>query len=201
MWYNGDMTKKGLTFHYTIPLMFCQDLLRRSCSLGAGLKVAITFFALLACFGVQSCAVWAISVDQSTAIVEHCDTIKEDLKKVQKEDARTRVYLGEYYETILTKFITPLNVRLVENNLSSADLVENQNKFAAAKTVFANDFISYQKNLEELVGMDCEKEPEEFYNKLVVVRQKRKTMTQDVLKMRSLISEHMRLVEGLKGKV
>ena len=167
-------------------------------------KSLVLCFVMIVCLVSIVCDV-SVTVDakaiQSEVVIQHCDAIKEGLKKVQKEDARTRVYLGGYYETILTKFITPLNVRLVENNLSSADLVENQNKFAAAKTVFANDFISYQKNLEELVGMDCKKEPEEFYNKLIVVRQKRKTMTQDVLKMRSLISEHMRLVEGLKGKV
>ena len=143
----------------------------------------------------------AISDSQKSAIEKNCETIRDDLKKVQKEDARARVYLGGYYETILTKFITPLNVRLVENNLSSAGLVENQNNFAGAKTLFSNDYITYQQGLEELVGMDCKQEPEKFYDKLTTVRQKRKIMVQDVLKMRNLISEHMRLVEGLKGKV
>lgn len=145
--------------------------------------------------------VMAITEAQNAAIVKNCDTIKEDLKKVQKEDARVRVYLGGYYEAILTKFITPLNVRLVENNLSSAELVENQNKVAKAKSTFAEDFVNYQKGLEELVGMDCKETPEEFYDELVTVRQKRKIMVQDVLKMRSLISEHVRLVESLKGKL
>lgn len=168
------MKKKGISFYCIILLMFCQ---------------------------VFAPNVGAITEVQSNAIVKHCDTIKEDLKKVQKEDARVRVYLGGYYETILMKFITPLNVRLVENNLSSASLVENQNKFAASKTTFADDFITYQQGLEELVGMDCKEKPEEFYEKLTIVRQKRKTMAQDVLKMRSLISEHIKLVEGLKGKV
>ena len=51
------------------------------------------------------------------------------------------------------------------------------------------------------MGMDCEKEPEKFYDKLVIVRQKRKIMAQDVLKMRSLISEHIKLVTDLEGKV
>lgn len=168
-----NMRKKRLIFYCIILMFFCQ------CSTGA----------------------MAITEAQSEAIVEHCATIKDDLKKVQKEDARVRVYLGGYYETILSKFITPLNVRLVENNLSSAGLVENQNDFAASRTIFANDFINYQQGLEELVGMDCKEKPEEFYNKLVTVRQKRKTMVQDVLKMRSLISEHVKLVEGLKGKL
>ena len=143
----------------------------------------------------------AAKKEQSVAVAEHCDVVKENLKKVQKEDSRVRVYLGGYYESILTKFITPLNVRLVENNLSSASLVENQNNFAAAKTLFVNDFIKYQQGLEELVGMDCKQEPEKFYDKLVVVRQKRKIMGQDVLKLRSLISDHIKLVTGLKGKI
>ena len=161
----------------------------------------IVFLVCCVILCCQCLPVSAIAEEQGEAIVRRCDVIKDDLKKVQKEDAKVRVYLGGYYETILTKFITPLNVRLVENNLSSAGLVENQNDFAASKMVFANDFINYQQGLEELVGMDCKEKSEEFYNKLVTVRQKRKTMVQDVLKMRSLISEHVKLVEGLKGKL
>lgn len=168
------MKKKGISLYYIILLMFLQ---------------------------VFAPSAMAITEMQSATIVEHCDTIKENLKKIQKADARTRVYLGGYYETILTKFITPLNVRLVENNLSSAEFVENQNKFAKSKVVFASDFVTYQQNLEELVGMNCKTEPERFYDKLSIVRQKRKTMTQDVSKMRNLISDYIRLVEEIKGRV
>ena len=135
------------------------------------------------------------------AIVEHCDTIKDDLKKVQKEDARVRVYLGGYYETILTKFITPLNVRLVENNLSSAGLVENQNSYVETRALFVKDFVSYQQELEELTGIDCKEKPDEFYSKLQLAQQKRKIMSQDALKMRSLISENIKLVNNLKGRL
>lgn len=171
------MKKKGISFYYIIFLIFLQVLL------------------------VGAPNVMAITEAQSTSITKNCDTIKDDLKKIQKEDARVRVYLGGYYETILSKFITPLNVRLVENNLSSAGLVENQNKFAEAKKTFVNDFVVYQQGLEELVGIDCKQKPEEFYDKLELVRQKRKVMVQDTLKIRNLASEHARLVEGLKGKV
>ena len=143
----------------------------------------------------------AISDEKKNAIQEHCETIKDSLKNTQRADARARVYLGGFYETILVDFVTPLNVRLVENNLSSADLVENQNKIADTKILFANDFVGYQQDLEELVGMNCGQEPEVFYDKLVRVRQKRKIVEQDVLKMRSLISEHVKLASQLKGKL
>ena len=156
--------------------------------------------ALLMILG-QTAPVMAISDEQQRAIVKNCDSIREDLKKVQKNDAKARVYLGAYYEEILTNFITPLNVRLVENNLSSADLVENQNKLASTKTLFADDYVAYQQNLEELTLMDCQKEPEDFYEKLDKVRQKRKIVEQDVLKMRMLLSGHMQLANQLKGKL
>ena len=92
-------------------------------------------------------------------------------------------------------------MKLVEKNLSTADFVENQNSFVETKTVFSNDYISYQQQLEELVAMDCKSEPEAFYEKLVKVRQKRKTMEQDTMLMRSLISRHVRLVTTLKEKI
>ena len=49
--------------------------------------------------------------------------------------------------------------------------------------------------------MDCRKEPEDFYNKLDKVRQKRKIVEQDALKMRVLLSEHVQLANQLKGKL
>ena len=143
----------------------------------------------------------AISEEQRAGIMDHCETIRESLKTVQKNDSRTRVFLGAHYETILSKYITPLNVKLVENNMSVSGLVENQNKIADDRTIFINDFISYQKHLEELISIDCKNEPERFYEKLEKVRQKRATMEQDVLKMRSLISEHVKLVTGWKEKL
>ena len=143
----------------------------------------------------------AMSETQETAVKERCDTIKETLKEAQKDDARARVYLGAFYETILTDFITPLNVRLVENNLSTPELVENQNKIAETRVLFMNDFVNYQQDLEELTSMNCREKSEDFYNKLVKVRQKRKIVEQDTLKMRSLISEHVKLANQIKGKL
>ena len=143
----------------------------------------------------------AISEEQESAIMERCDAIKESLKDVQKADARARVYLGSAYEVILMDYITPLNVRLVENNLSMPELVENQNKIADTRSLFVNDYVSYQQDLEELVLTNCRENPGDFYEQLIKVRQKRKIMEQDTLRMRNLISEHVKLANQLKGKL
>ena len=145
--------------------------------------------------------VGAISKEQEAIIKDRCETIRENLKTVQKRDAKARVYLGGYYETILSKYMTPLNVRLVENNISDVALIENQNSFAKAKTGFAEDFVGYQKALEELVLMDCKNEPAKFYEELEAVRAKRAKMEKDMAKITDLTNKHRELVTELKGRM
>ena len=141
-----------------------------------------------------------ISEAQKIAITQNCSKIKDSLQKVQKDDSRARVYLGGYYEIILSKFIIPLNVRLVENNLSTAGLVENQNKLAETKSDFVDDFVAYQKELETLTTTDCKNEPDKFYTELLSVRKMRKNVADEVKKMRTIVSDNIKLVQGLKEK-
>lgn len=165
--------------------------------------VLITFSVFFGFFGAKVFAEGEeepiITDIQKNTIVDHCDTIKDSLKSLQRVDSRTRVYLGRYYETILTNFITPLNLRLVENNISNSALLDNQTNFAAKRTNFVNDFITYQQALEELVNINCKNEPERFYEKLIVVREKRKAVNKDVTKLRGLTDEQKKLVEELRN--
>ena len=140
----------------------------------------------------------AISEVQEDSIKQGCDAMKDDLKALQRSDSKARVYLGRYYETILTKFITPLNVRLVENNLSSTSFIDNQNDFNKSRTNFTIDYIEYQKGLEELIGIDCKSEPGRFYEKLVDVRTKRAVVADDVARLRKLAGKHASLVKALR---
>ncbi len=145
--------------------------------------------------------VLAISESQKTAIVENCEVIRENLKTVQHQDSRTRVYLGRYYETILSKYITPLNVRLVENTMINSDLMDNQDSFSRTRNSFIIDFIEYQKGLEDLVATDCRVEPEIFYNKLVKVRERRKVVESDTVVLKELIMTQLNLVKGLREQL
>lgn len=136
-----------------------------------------------------------------TAVREQCDEIRDNLKALQRSDSRARVYLGRYYGIILSRFIIPLNVRLVKNSLSSSAFTENQNRFEKAWTSFTIDYIEYQKGLEELVSIDCRTEPERFYQKLTNVRVKRAAVEDDTVEIRKRAEQHvglvMELMEGL----
>ncbi|MBR2709857.1 hypothetical protein IKE72_02130 [Candidatus Saccharibacteria bacterium] len=138
---------------------------------------------------------------QRAHIVENCGEIRTKLKELQKADSRVRVHLGDAYDHILGNYVTPLNVRLVENNLSGATLIENQNSLVDMRAIFTSDFISYQQKLEELTTMNCAATPENFYDTLTVVRARREIMQQDAMRLRGLVSEHIKLVGNLRGEL
>ena len=142
-----------------------------------------------------------ITTEQRSTIVDHCDAMKDSVKSLQRTDSRARVYLGRYYETILTSFMTPLNVRLVENNISNTKLLDNQTNFAARRTRFVNNYITYQQALEDLVNTNCKTEPEKFYEKLVVAREKREIVNHDAQRLKEMAETQVKLVEELKNGV
>ena len=179
------MRKMAQSFYFIILMLICQPLL----GLVAHAEGSNTDKETV-----------TVSEAQKTVISQNCSKIKDALQKVQKDDSRARVYLGGYYEVILSKFIIPLNVRLVENNLSTANLVENQNNLAEAKSDFVDDFVVYQKELETLTTTDCKSEPDKFYTELLSVRKKRQNVADEVKKMRALVTENIKLVQGLKEK-
>ena len=161
------------------------------------LYLLLTFFSTFACCPKVS----ALSENQSNAIKDNCSTIQESLKNVQKKDSRTRVYLGGYFETILSKYIKPLNHRLVENSISDINIINEQTEFANAKTQFSNDFIIYQKSLESLIATNCKENPDDFYDILTTTRALRATVLSDVMNLKQLILDHSSSVQLLEEKI
>lgn len=142
---------------------------------------------------------YAISEEQSGAISQHCGTIKQSLAQLQRADSRTRTYLGTTYETIINKFITPLNLRLVKNNFSpfttlQSNFISEQNKFKEAYT-------DYMRELEGLIATDCQAHPQDFYSKLQTVRAKRSTLHKTAVNMQKLADEQYAAVKKLREEL
>lgn len=128
-----------------------------------------------------------------------CQSIKQTLKRVQNIDKNTRISIGRSYQTILTDFITPLNIRIVKNNQSNSELATLQGRFVEAREAFNRDYITYSQEFEELLNIDCKNEPENFYNKLVKTREKRAIVAASAKKVREIITEHQNEVEKYKN--
>lgn len=137
---------------------------------------------------------FALSDEQRQVISGECGTIRQVLQNLQKTDAKTRVKLGFEYETILSKYMIPFSSRLAKNSISNSEFVDIQSEFKDVKQAFSEDFIVYQKNLENLVAYNCSENPDEFYDKLQTLRSDRERVRQDTIKLSNLIKKHQSAV-------
>ncbi|MBQ9019996.1 hypothetical protein IJ096_01600, partial [Candidatus Saccharibacteria bacterium] len=132
------------------------------------------------------------------AIKDNCTSIKQTLRSVQHVDSRTRVYLGQIYQIVLVNYMTPLNLRLVKNNQPNASLATLQTNFTSARDEAAQKFITYSQSLEELLLVDCSKDPEKFYNTLTTTRQKRSELSAATTKVSKILNDHVATVTKIK---
>ncbi|MBQ1528108.1 hypothetical protein IIZ77_00480 [Candidatus Saccharibacteria bacterium] len=162
------------------------------------LLFTILAFALLAPANTAFAAESKLTKEQSAKLSESCGTIRQNLKNLQRTDSRARTYFGSIYETVSTKYLKSLNLRLVNNDLANSELLNLQASIAAARADFAEDFITYSKSLENLIAIDCRLEPENFYKKLLETRKKRATVAADVKLLNNFLSNIVKNAEKLK---
>lgn len=141
----------------------------------------------------------ALSQDETKAITSNCSTIKQSLGQLQKIDSRTRTYLGTTYEAIANRFITPLNLRLVRNSLPTFS--EIQSSFSMEQAKFRDSYTNYMREMETLITIDCQTEPERFYDQLVVVRERRKKVKLAVEELKKLTEKQYQSVTKLRKEL
>ncbi len=142
-----------------------------------------------------------LSQEEIGSISQNCSSIKVRLQRVQKDDARNRVFLGTQYETIASKLMLNLNLRLVKNGMASASLADQQTTFMSERDRFKNDFIGYSQEFENLLNMNCKDEPQKFYRQLELVRVKRADVLYSMQRLKSIISIHYQSVADLRDSI
>lgn len=140
----------------------------------------------------------AVEEERLTAISQNCSTIKQSLSQLQRVDSRTRTYLGSAYEAILTKFITPLNLRLTRNNREVEQLFAIQSDFSAEQARFRTAYTEYMRELEGLIATDCSAHPDTFYQHLETIRTKRADLKATTVKLSELANAQYQAVLELK---
>lgn len=139
-----------------------------------------------------------LSEEQIGLISQNCASVKLQLQKVQRNDAKNRVHLGAQYETISTNLMLNLNLRLVRANFANSKIAEQQTSFASGRERFKNDYIGYSQELETLIAMDCKTQPEKFYEKLLTTRAKRADVEQSMWRLNEILVAHREAVFLLK---
>lgn len=130
-----------------------------------------------------------------------CASIQTSLKNVQRNDSKTRVILGTNYQTLLSNYISPLNVRLIKNNLPDSTLISIQSEAITSRNSFTNLFVTYSQRLESLISIDCKNQPDTFYSELENVRFLRSQLEESVNKVNTALSNHLKTVNQLREKL
>ena len=171
--------------------------LRRVLALGA---VASAVFGMVLNVPVLAEEI-ELSEAQKGAISQNCESLKLTLRNLQRVDSRTRSYLGAAYDKMLADYISPLSMRMVANDQLSTSLTGIHSGILNSKEVFAAQFTSYSQSFEELLIIDCKKQPVEFYKQLVATRKKRTMLESTVTGLRSALGNHYTAVEKLRGEM
>lgn len=127
-----------------------------------------------------------------------CPRIEQALQTLRKSDSRMRIYLGSSYENFNKRFFIPLNLRLISDSKPNASLTTIQSDFESKRAQFSEQFTIYSQRFEELIAVNCQSEPTNFYQKLVLVRSERQKLATLVQKIDQIILEHKNLVSALK---
>ncbi len=143
----------------------------------------------------------ALTEERAGLISMTCGSIRLQLEKLQRDDSRVRVYLGSKYETVLSGYITNLNLRLVKQNLATTALTDSQTTFNNERNFFKSAFTDYSKSLDGLKAVDCKSDPYAFYDKLEETRQKREVVRASFLRLGDVLGEHREEVVGLKERL
>lgn len=136
--------------------------------------------------------------NRNNLISGNCPLIIQSLQKVQKSDSKTRVYLGGIYEKLFTAYILPLNIRLVKENNLDTRFTTTQAVIATGRTKFNREFIDYSQNLELLIAMDCQGDPEGFYDQLKIVREKRQQLFNTTSILNQAFESYLELTKELE---
>ena len=131
----------------------------------------------------------------------NCASIQTSLKNVQRNDSKTRVILGTNYQTLLSNYISPLNVRLIKNNLPDSTLISIQSEAITSRNSFTNLFVTYSQRLESLISIDCKNQPDTFYSELENVRFLRSQLEESVNKVNTALSNHLKTVNQFREKL
>lgn len=168
-----------------------------------GIKIVSIVLAIILIFSPSAFAIdhRELSQEEIGSISQNCSSIKVRLQRVQKDDARNRVFLGTQYETIASKLMLNLNLRLVKNGMASASLAEQQTTFMSERDRFKNDFIGYSQEFENLLNMNCKDEPIKFYRQLELVRAKRADVDYSMQRLKSIISLHYQTIIDLRDSL
>lgn len=156
----------------------------------------------IAVFGViilantsQALDIAPLSESHKQRIVANCTSAKASLRQLHRSDASLRVNRGQVYEFISTRLMARLNSRLALNRLDGAELVAAAAQYERTLGIFRESYRLYEEQLTAILRMDCTKQPEAFYYRIVDAQAKRRAVGAVTLELERYATEYYQAFE------
>lgn len=131
----------------------------------------------------------ALNQEQLNALAANCTAIQVTLSHVEKNDAVARINRGRDYDQMMTQ-INAFISRLNYNKSNQPQLKQIADELQAAINQFRTDYVIYDSQLSNAMGINCKSKPQDFYNTIVLARNGRATLSEEVTAIADLMSKY-----------
>lgn len=131
----------------------------------------------------------------------NCVSAQSTLTRIHTNDALSRVHLGREYETISSKFMAPMNSRVALAKLDSVEMVKTTVEFNDKLGDFRSSYQQYEQTLLKAIQIKCMDQPVAFYDTVVLAREYRQKVRENVIALGELTTQYSGQVKALRAKV
>jgi len=135
---------------------------------------------------------------QKALVVERCSLVKQYLDKQRRRDLVSRINRGHDYQALIDQQ-QALVSRLKNNGMDSAQFEKHLGELKSAFEGFRAAYSSYDDSLGDLIGVDCKKDPDNFFEALNNTRKLRNEVGQKTLQIGIILSIQRELIVDLKN--
>lgn len=131
-----------------------------------------------------------LSDGQIALVRQNCTMAQAGLERILANDGLLRVNLGQQFESISSRLMTPMNGRIALNKLDGIDLAKTTVDYNKELDTFRKQYQEYKEAIEESVQMNCADKPVGFYDQVALARKKRAQVRESVVKLQGYVKQY-----------
>lgn len=139
-----------------------------------------------------------LTQNQYELITGNCTALKSTLNQLHSNDALLRINAGQTYESILAKLMRRFNERVAYSNMNGDELEVVASNFELTLNTFRNNYVTYERQLSLIMDIDCMTEPQVFYDALMLAREYRNQLHDNVLGLNQAMSQYSITLDKFK---
>ncbi len=142
-----------------------------------------------------------LSDDQVALVRQNCVAAQASLERILATDGLLRVNLGQQFESISSRLMTPMNGRIAVNKLDGIDLAKTTVDFNKELDVFRKEYQDYKQTIQDATQTNCVDKPVGFYDQVSSARKERALVHDSVTRLQGYVKQYSDQLAVFSAKV